>query len=312
MRRLLAILIGLLTLAVQPTCVSAGTISDLVVFGDSLCDVGNVYQAPPYWQGRYSNGPIWVSRYSELLGVPEPTRSLDLDGGTNYAHGSAETGFGLSWGSTPNIGEQIHTYLDLDAGTPSNTTLVVLWGGANDIFAAYYAGGDIFAMLAAVTSAVDNLGQHIETLAGRDATQFLVPNLPPLDLTPMGRELPDDDQSGLNILCGIFNSLLSTKLDGLRSSLSVTIEGPDTHGMFLDAIENKSAYGLTNVVDRAMTATDIDGYLFWDDVHPTTYGHRILAESMVVPEPGSITLLLSAGLVLVLASLGSSRKLPRD
>ena len=40
--------------------------SGLVLFGDSLTDVGNVYhqtfgispQSPPYFQGRYSNGPL--------------------------------------------------------------------------------------------------------------------------------------------------------------------------------------------------------------------------------------------------------------
>ena len=307
MRRLLVILIGLLTLVVRPTCVSAGTISDLVVFGDSLCDVGNVYQAsgntlpasPPYWQGRYSNGPVWLNRFSELRGVPEPTRSLA--GGTNYAYGGAETGFGLSWESTPNIGEQVGTYLS--AGTPSNTTLVILWGGANDIFAALTAGENASA---AATSAVANLGQHIETLAGGGATQFLVPNLPPLGSTPMGNELSAFERLVVNLISEQFNTGLSAELDRLRSSLPVTIEGTDTHGMFLDAIANPSAYGLTNVVDRAMTApqgTDVSGYLFWDDVHPTAYGHRILADSMVVPEPGPITLLLSAGLVLVFASL---------
>ncbi len=102
MRRLPTILIGLLVLAVQPIWVSAGTVTDLIVFGDSLCDVGNRFDvskgstpAPEdYWEGRYSNGPVWVSRYSELIGVTEPTRSLA--GGTNYAYGGAETGFGTS------------------------------------------------------------------------------------------------------------------------------------------------------------------------------------------------------------------------
>jgi phospholipase/lecithinase/hemolysin len=317
MRRLPTVLTMLLALAVQPICVSAGTISDLVVFGDSLSDAGNAYQAsestdpaPPYWEGRFSNGPVWVSRYSYLIGVTDPVRSLA--GGTDYAYGGAETGFGTSWKNTPNIGEQIHTYLDLDAGTFSSTTQVILWGGANDIFAAYYAGENMFA---AVTSAVDNLGQHIETLAGGGATQFLVPNLPPLDLTPIGYELSPLVRSIVNLLCDQFNTGLSTELDRLRSELSVTIEGIDTHGMFLDAIANPSAYGLTNVVDRAMTAsegTDISGYLFWDDVHPTTYGHQILADAIAIPEPGPITLLLSAGLMLVLASLGSSLRLGRD
>jgi len=306
MRRLAAILIGLLTLVGQPTSAAAGTISELVVFGDSLCDVGNSYQAEPYSNGRYSNGPIWVSRFSQLVGLTEPpTRSSD--GGTNYAYGGAETGSGSSWKDTPNIGEQIHTYLDVDKRTPSNTTLVILWGGANDIFEALF---DEEKASAAATSAVVNLGAHIETLADAGATQFLVPDLPPLGSTPMGIQF-----SGLvgfwNPLCVDFNTALAAELNRLRSTRPVMIEGFDTHGVFMDAIADPSAYGLTNVKDRAMTAAaqgkDINGYLFWDDVHPTTYGHRILADAMAIPEPGPITLLLSAGLVLVLSGRRSGQ-----
>ena len=51
---------------------SAQSYARLVVFGDSLSDNGNLYAAtgggtptsPPYYQGRFSNGPV----FTELLG----------------------------------------------------------------------------------------------------------------------------------------------------------------------------------------------------------------------------------------------------
>ncbi len=311
MRRFTTILIGLLVLVLQPIWVSAGTVTELVVFGDSLSDVGNAFEAsdgtdPPeyYWEGRFSNGPVWVSRYSHLIGVAEPTRSLA--DGTNYAYGGAETGFGTSWKNTPNIGEQIQTYLDVDERTFSPTTLVVLWGGANDFFEVISVGGNVITV---ADAAVANLGQHIETLANRGATQFLVPNLPPLGFTPIGYDYTEVERLVTNLVTDRFNAGLAAELDRLRSNLPVTIDEYDTNTMFLDAIDNPSAYGLTNVTDRAMDApggTDISGYLFWDDVHPTAYGHQLLAESMAIPEPGMMTLLLSAGLVFVLASLVKS------
>jgi len=49
---------------------SAQTYGRLVVFGDSLSDNGNLYAisgqptSPPYFQGRFSNGPV----FTELLG----------------------------------------------------------------------------------------------------------------------------------------------------------------------------------------------------------------------------------------------------
>ena len=48
--------------------VSATSLDTLVVFGDSLSDNGNLYEylkhqlpvSPPYFKGRFSNGPVWV------------------------------------------------------------------------------------------------------------------------------------------------------------------------------------------------------------------------------------------------------------
>ena len=48
--------------------VAATPLQNIVVFGDSLSDNGNLYeimkhqlpQSPPYYKGRFSNGPVWV------------------------------------------------------------------------------------------------------------------------------------------------------------------------------------------------------------------------------------------------------------
>jgi phospholipase/lecithinase/hemolysin len=59
--------------------------SKVYVFGDSLVDTGNVYIAtsadpndpfptfppsPPYYNGRHSNGPLWVEVMAAELGLP--------------------------------------------------------------------------------------------------------------------------------------------------------------------------------------------------------------------------------------------------
>ena len=109
--------------------------SQIVAFGDSLIDTGNVFAATgqppaPYFDGRFSNGPIWVEYLAGRLGIAAPTPSLS--GGTDYAWGGAETGFGLSVGGTPNINSQVATFLA--GNTLSATQLVVIDGGANDFF----------------------------------------------------------------------------------------------------------------------------------------------------------------------------------
>ncbi len=50
---------------------------NIVIFGDSTSDTGNVFELidhtypipPDYWKGRYSNGPNWVDQ----LEVQQPT-----------------------------------------------------------------------------------------------------------------------------------------------------------------------------------------------------------------------------------------------
>ena len=104
----------------------AGGITGIVSFGDSFSDVGNDSLAsngayPPasaYYNGRFSNGPIWLDYLAKDLGVAAPTPSLA--GGANYAFGGAQTGAGFSdvpGFPVPNIDTQIGMYLH--GNTPS-------------------------------------------------------------------------------------------------------------------------------------------------------------------------------------------------
>src|ERR1700719_717900 len=66
-----------------------GDLSQVVVYSDSLADNGNIYKlfgvpGPPYWQGRWSNGPVAIEDMAAVLGMP----LLD------YAYAAATTGLG--------------------------------------------------------------------------------------------------------------------------------------------------------------------------------------------------------------------------
>ena len=69
--------------------------SEIVAFGASLTDSGNVYDAslnvlgfnfpvsPPSYMGRFSNGPSWLDHLADRIGVERPVASET--GGNNYA-----------------------------------------------------------------------------------------------------------------------------------------------------------------------------------------------------------------------------------
>jgi hypothetical protein len=68
----------LILLALQADVVQAGQFTQIVAFGDSLTDVGDVYlstngtfpAAPPYAAGRFTDGLVWVEQLASRLGLP--------------------------------------------------------------------------------------------------------------------------------------------------------------------------------------------------------------------------------------------------
>src|SRR5690349_5042140 len=117
--------IGALLLGSSLTPGFGASIDQIVAFGDSLSDTGNVsiatvgqFPGDNYAPGRFTNGPnttpttngplgLWVEQLAARLGVPDPQPYLALSGGTNYAFASATTGSNGVY----NITDQVGTYL---------------------------------------------------------------------------------------------------------------------------------------------------------------------------------------------------------
>jgi len=132
----------------------AAKITKIVAFGDSLSDTGNAYKLtngnngpavppPPYWNGRFSNGPVYI----ELIAQKH---SLTLD---NHAIGGATTDDSLLQGylggptsymlrnngqpiNVPGVAKQISTYLANNAHEVQNSAnvLYTILVGGNDGF----------------------------------------------------------------------------------------------------------------------------------------------------------------------------------
>src|SRR5215475_10356647 len=91
---------ALVSSAMFAQCAVGGPFANILVFGDSLSDIGNVSQATPfltqpktpgpyYWNGRFSNGPVYAETLATGLGLPALVNSAS--GGTDYAYGGALT-----------------------------------------------------------------------------------------------------------------------------------------------------------------------------------------------------------------------------
>jgi PhoPQ-activated pathogenicity-related protein len=161
-----------------PGTVTAGPLySQIIAFGDSLSDTGNdsilsneTSPPPPYYDGRFSNGPNWIDQFASLLGVADPQPSLS--GGTDYAYGGATAG--STYQGVPDLGEQVQTYLQNSPQADSKALFTVL-AGANDFFY-----GQTNPLL--VANSVD---AALTSLINAGAEHILVSNLPPQGATPL-------------------------------------------------------------------------------------------------------------------------------
>ncbi len=316
---------------------STPTFSQVIVFGDSLSDDGNIrnrledqyFISYPggdfnYSDGRFTNSSdtdpasdlyagTWHEQLArDFLGLPAATNSLD--GGTDYAFGGATTEDGtreVTVISNPepfvggdftvtidNLGKQVDDYLTDETLDPA--ALFIVWGGGNDLFDDDSSDN--------VIATAERMGALVDRLARAGAVSILVPNVPPLGLVPNYKDDPDTAAS-LNAASAQYRDELNTQLDATVSALAadgitIALYRLDIYGLFYRLAANPEDYGFVNISDSAQGAdVNPDEYLFWDEIHPTTAGHYqiAVAASEVLngtAEPPAQSLNLSARLAV--------------
>ena len=242
--------------------------------------------SPPYFEGRFSNGPVWVEYLDNML----PRATL-----TDFAYGGAFSDFRNANGPFPGVSAQVAGFVD---GGPQikPRDLCIVWAGANNY---------IFDPLGADSSiVVDDVLDAIGQLAWAGCQNFLVPNLPDIGQSPFGIE------SGLQALLTpkieAHNALLAEEVDWLRGDLGVQIILLDVSMLFDRTLAGQLGFQNTTlpclkppdppdpldpndpvpvpVPTGACPVDDTDyieavapGTLFMDGVHPTTAAHRMIA-----------------------------------
>ncbi|MBW8304848.1 MAG: autotransporter domain-containing protein, partial [Brevundimonas sp.] len=294
LRNAAAAALAVAALGAFASAANAQSYGRLVVFGDSLSDNGNLYTllgqptSPPYYQGRFSNGPV----FTELLGFNAGlyTQGAPVTGSVNYAFGGARTD---NAALPPGMRNQLLAYTG-GGGTFGANDLVSVLGGANNLFQQLSAYGALPPAQQAVTNpqafvqpvamaAAADIHFIVNSVAGAGAGTILVSNLPRLGITPQFNQGLAAPLAPLADFAGsTFNSALLTGLFGVAAT------NPNSNIILMDLYKisdplagNPGLFGLTNAHDACFNGVtfcaDPDSYLYWDGVHPTAAGHRLIA-----------------------------------
>jgi phospholipase/lecithinase/hemolysin len=308
---------ALLVLTALPALAAPGSPMRLVVFGDSLLDSGNVYQAtrflgmspafppsaPPYrryWEGRFSNGPnvadYLASRICGGLSTPS-VAVLDRVAQTcsvNFAFGGATAGY---WNQTPGsvLGPGFRAQVELFAaaadapGAAIGATLFVVWVGADDYL--YVSPAP------APKTVVGHIKAGVQSLYQLGARRFVVLDLPDLGNLPMSAGTPsaarltqatDAHNRYLAIIARDLNAALPgidvrlVPVSALAKSLAIRPDAGPAAGCIDRFLRMASA---CRSLDESLFYSE-RGFpppqpgFFWDELHPTTRAHRRIFEAL--------------------------------
>ncbi len=261
---------------------------DLIVFGDSLSDPGNLpgilgglnIPGPPYFENQFSNGPVYTFLVDDLLGF-EASRDLNFAiGGARSGPGVTQAAFGSdhvnAFLNGNGSGAQIDRFL-ASGHTVSPFDLFLLNIGGNDYLGFNPAVDDPAAV---VSNAVGNISSQLDTLIGAGAQHILVPFVADTGLTPSILSGGPAAAAGTAI-SDAHNLALANMLSELTATTSAHIYVVDGTTLLRDVVNNPARYGLTNVnqacFSGGVVCSNPDEYLFFDGVHPTAVIHQVMA-----------------------------------
>ncbi len=159
--------------------------------------------------------------------------------------------------------------------------------------AAYAGGTGAGIALANMSTAGKELADAVKSMLANGAKKIAVLNIPDASKTPYGVSAGPQQQPLILAMTQSFNARLKAELAGVSGVLFV-----DAFAENQKQFATPAQFGLTNVTDKVckvdnvtnpsgsslfcnpsnVIAGDTSRYLFADGVHPTPYGHKLLAQ----------------------------------
>ena len=281
-------------------------VTQMVLFGDSLTDTGRlkhrmqIFPGPPYWLGRFSNGPAWpdylesatiLAIQNNAYGGASVERPMDLDDGGLIAYAKEGGRFFVS-GS---LGQQTDVFvqetLSSDTVMKPDNTAFLIWGGANDYVSKEPVTGLITTFLdepeselgyeSVADTTIAGLASEIRTLYAFGARRFVMVNMPDLGRTPIilqnesyAPKRTVDSDSGrrfrlsqrLTALADYHNEKLALAVTQLNKELDgATVLLVDANGLTANILDQQSIVSPGTSFDYGFSVENLEERLTFND-----------------------------------------------
>ncbi len=311
MKKLIAAALGVALFGTTAAQAERSTLNftSITVFGDSLVDAGNFFNATGgtqpdpalgYFNGRFTNGYNFPDLLSiDLFGAPT---LASTSGGSNFAYGFARA---TTTSMVPDLTEQFAAYDAYLTGGHSVDAngLYIMTFGANDIFNlpdGYPTASD------ALMAAAGNIAAGVQALNNMGARNILITDFPIAG-------------SGLAYsLEG--NAYLTAALGALTLDSDTTLMRFNVLSFFNQVFTDPASLGMLpvspvgNCIAAGAQASGCAGFFSFDGTHPTAAvqagAYRSLKSQFdlfAVPEPSTWAMMIG-GFALAGAALRTRRR----
>lgn len=296
--------LGVIATTTSATCADSEDlgIRQMIVFGDSFSDVGNIFRASNetspspefYYRGRYSNGRNYVDFLGQKFGFDVSTDNVYAWGGAttnnNFIPGVSTF---LNDGLVPSVNEQVRSYLEDNNSVKDDaeTTLFALFAGYNDYW--FYANNETSDLSEAklqevAQEVVGNLMESTrELMMEAGAKRLVVMDLPDLNEFPDGVKSSEAIQKAYSYLTPMHNNMLRQEIAQLAKEArdKVDVRIVSLYNLYKSFAEQADCLGLTKVNSACLVdgkvCPDPLGSVYYDDWHSTTLTNLRIANEIV-------------------------------
>ncbi|KAI8142023.1 SGNH hydrolase-type esterase domain-containing protein [Fennellomyces sp. T-0311] len=258
---------------------SVSAIDKIIAYADSFTDNGNVYknsgfpQSPPYWKGRFSNGPTWLEEVAKEL---KDTEVINVGHGgatSDNAHAYSEFNGWIVPGALQQV-EQIPV-----DGTSESLYIISI--GYNDLNG--IVNPDMYKIVKKGYTVDDVVGGVVKTVNAikekYGGKNFLIQNCPPFWRWPVVADNKKEEGKELQLA---YNAATKKALDQIEG---IEVQYQDISTFWNELLDNPGILDLQTSdgpcnpgIGNDKVCSDPQNHMFWDSYHPEARAHKYWGE----------------------------------